>query len=75
MPLGHTGAAVEESEVIASLGGIGPPLGPMLVAVASQLLAAIADMGGAGGLPAELSERLSPRRADVAILVVAIALT
>ncbi|WP_256488826.1 hypothetical protein [Dyella lutea] len=44
----------------------------MLVAVASQLLA---DMGGAGGLLAELSERLSPRRADVAIVVVAIALT
>lgn len=47
----------------------------MLVAVASQLLAAIADVGGAGGLLAELSERLSPRRADVAIVVVAIALT
>lgn len=47
----------------------------MLVAVASQLLAAIAVMGGAGGLLAELSERLSPRRADVAIVVVAIALT
>ena len=73
----HPGAAVEETEIIDILGRVGPMLGPLLVvaAVASQLSAAIADMGGAGGLLAELSERLPPRRAYVAVAVVAIALT
>ena len=77
VPPGHTGAAVEETEIIDILGRVGPLLGPLLVlaAVASQLSAAVADMGGAGGLLAELSERLPPRRAYVAIVVVAIALT
>jgi len=77
VPPGHTGASVEETEIIDILGRVGPLLGPLLVlaAVASQLSAAVADMGGAGGLLAELSERLPPRRAYVAIVVVAIALT
>lgn len=77
VPPVHPGAAVEETEIIDILGRVGPMLGPLLViaAVASQLSAAIADMGGAGGLLAELSERLPPRRAHVAVVVVAIALT
>ncbi len=53
-------------------------LGPMLVlaAVASQLSAAMADMGGSGGLLTEVSGgRISVRVAYAAITVVVLALT
>lgn len=77
VPAGHAGSAVEETEIIDIVGRLSTWLGPLLIvaAVASQLSAAMADMGGAGGLLAELTPLLPPRRAYVAVVTVAIGLT
>lgn len=77
VPLGHAGAAIEETEIIDIVGHLADLLGLLLVAaaVASQLSAAIADMSGAGGLLNELASWMSPRWAYVAVAAVAIGLT
>lgn len=77
VPVGHAGSQVEETEIIDIVGRLASLLGPLLVlaAVAAQLSAAIADMGGAGGLLDELTTRMTPRRAYVAVAAVAIVLT
>ncbi|HET6432008.1 hypothetical protein [Dyella sp.] len=76
VPPGH-GVGMEETEIIDIVGRLSMSLGPLLVlaAIASQLSAAVADLGGAGGLLAELSPQMTPPRAYLAVAVVATALT
>ena len=67
-----------ETEIVDIVATVAVVLGPMLVlaAVASQLSAAVADMGGSGGLLTEISGgRVSARLAYVAITIVVLALT
>ncbi|RAP57218.1 hypothetical protein [Oleiagrimonas sp. MCCC 1A03011] len=67
-----------ETQIVDIVGGVAAVLGPLLVlaAVASQLSAAVADMGGAGGLLHEVtSQRVSPRMAYLGITVAALILT
>lgn len=67
-----------ETEIVDIVATVAMVLGPMLVlaAVASQLSAAVADMGGSGGLLTEVSGgRVSARMAYVAITAVVLALT
>ncbi len=72
----HTGMA-KETQVIDIVQNVAWLLGPALVlaAVASQLSAAIADMGGAGGLLDAMFERVSTRMAYAGITAAAIAMT
>lgn len=77
IPPGTVGVG-SETEIVDVARSITWSLGPLLVgaAVASQLSAAVADMGGAGGLLAESSGgRLPPPLAYVAVAVVVLVLT
>lgn len=67
-----------ETEIVDIVATVAMVLGPMLVlaAIASQLSAAVADMGGSGGLLTEVSGgRVSARMAYVAITAVVLVLT
>ena len=80
LPLIPAGAVDQgsETEIVDVVGKVARVLGPILVAaaLASQLSAAVADMGGAGGLVAEFSRgRLTPARAYLLITVVVLVLT
>lgn len=77
VPSHQASGTAKETEIIDIVGKLAGLLGPMLViaAVASQLSAAIADMGGAGGLLGELWSRIKAPMAYAGITVLAVALT
>lgn len=70
--------ALDETAIIALMGGIAPILSILLVAAAlsAQFSAAVADAGGSGGLISELTaQRLKPRDAYAVLVAVGLALT
>ena len=77
VPQHHVSGTAKETEIIDIVGKLAGLLGPMLIiaAVTSQLSAAIADMGGAGGLLGELWSRIKAPMAYAGITVLAVALT
>lgn len=77
VPSARVGAG-SETAIVDIVGSVADVLGPMLVlaAVASQLSAAVADMGGGGGLLNEVSnQRVSARMAYAGITAAALVLT
>lgn len=77
VPQGVVNAGAETA-IVDIVGRVATVLGPLLVlaAVASQLSAAVADMGGAGGLLHEVTaRRVPPRMAYAGITLVALLLT